>query len=62
MDAAALLDIYDEAYEEAIARDIDSLMAHKEAVTAASMMLAAMDGVEDEDARAQIEELIDEQG
>ncbi len=62
MDAAALLDIYDEAHDEAISRGIDAEMAHKEAVTAASMMLAAMDGVEDEEARSQIESIIDEMG
>ena len=62
MDAAALLDIYEEAHDEAVARGIDSEMAHNEAVTAASMMLAAMEGVEDEQARNQIEKLIDELG
>ncbi|MCW9034083.1 MAG: hypothetical protein OQJ97_07660 [Rhodospirillales bacterium] len=62
MDAAALLDIYDEAHDEAISRGVDGEMAHNEAITAASMMLAAMEGVEDEEARHQIEELIAEQG
>jgi len=60
MDAAAILDIYDEAYDEATSRGIDGEMAYKEAITAASMMLAAMEGVEDEKARALVIEMVAE--
>ncbi|SCA55788.1 conserved hypothetical protein [Candidatus Terasakiella magnetica] len=58
MDAAALLDIYDEALEEAHARGIGAPDDSKEAMTAAAMMLAAMDGIEDEAAYTQVQDIV----
>ena len=58
MDAAALLDIFDEALEEAHARGIGAPQDQKEATTAAAMMLAAMEGIEDGSAYTQVEELV----
>ncbi|MDV7341517.1 hypothetical protein RYZ26_18050 [Terasakiella sp. A23] len=58
MDAAAVLDIFDEALEEAHSRGIGAPDDKKEATTAAAMMLAAMDGIEDSAALAQVEEIV----
>ncbi len=58
MDVAALMDIYDEALEEATEKGTAIDEAHKEAIVAAAMMLSAMDGVEDELAKAQIEDVV----
>ncbi|WP_135077115.1 hypothetical protein [Terasakiella sp. SH-1] len=58
MDAAAILDIYEEALEEAHSRGISAPEDTKEATTAAAMMLAAMDGIEDEAAYQQVEALV----
>lgn len=45
---------YYEAASEAIARGLTALTAHKEAVVAAAMLLAALDGQEDNAARAAV--------
>ncbi|SCA55786.1 conserved hypothetical protein [Candidatus Terasakiella magnetica] len=58
MDAAAVMDIYDEAFDEAIARGIADCEATREAKTAAAMMLAAMDGLEDMAAYDQVEQVV----
>ncbi len=58
MDAAALLDIYEEALEEALARGIGAPEDANEATTAAAMMLAAMDGIEDAAAYSQVQEIV----
>ncbi|WP_135077118.1 hypothetical protein [Terasakiella sp. SH-1] len=58
MDAAAVMDIYDEAFDEALGRGIADMEAKREAKTAAAMMLAAMDGIENEAAYNQVEEVV----
>jgi len=60
MDAASLLDIYEESLDEATQRGIDDSTARKEAVTAAAMMLAAAKGIENEAAYNAVEEIIAE--
>lgn len=47
-------DAYHEACCEARGRGISALAAHKEAVVAAAMLLAALDGLEDEAARSSV--------
>ena len=58
MDVATTMNIYDEALEEAMSKGVDSEKAHVEAITAAAMMLAALDGIEDVAARNQVEEVV----
>ncbi len=45
---------YFETIEEALERSLSKLEAHKEAVTAAAMLLAAMEGLEDEEAKGMV--------
>lgn len=45
---------YQEAAREAISRGMSALTAHKEAVVAAAMLLSAVAGVEDEQAKAEV--------
>ena len=55
MDAATrrmITDAYQEAIDEAIGRGVS--FAHKEAVTAAAMLLSALTAVEDEIAKGQV--------
>jgi len=42
---------YFETIEEALERSLSKLEAHKEGVTAAAMLLSAMEGIEDEEAK-----------
>ncbi len=58
MDASVfqmLLTAYDETCQDSLAQGHDEATAHKEALTAAAMCLAAMTGVEDGAARAEVE-------
>lgn len=48
---AVVEDCYFETVEEALGLSQSLLTAHKEGVTAAAMMLAAITGVEDEEAK-----------
>ena len=57
MDAALnemVLTAYDETYHEALDRGFSAAEAHAEGITAASMCLAAMTGIEDAAARAKV--------
>ncbi len=45
---------YFETVTEAMARDESLLTAHKEGVTAAAMLLAAMTGIDDEEAKKEV--------
>ncbi len=47
-------DAYHEAIGEALGRGVTLLNAHKEAVTAAGMLLSALSGLEDEKAKAAV--------
>lgn len=47
-------DAYHEAAEESLARGLSLLTAHKEAVVAAAMLLSAMTGLEDDNARTMV--------
>ncbi|MCW9033440.1 MAG: hypothetical protein OQK35_01490 [Alphaproteobacteria bacterium] len=58
MDVTTTMNIYDEAFDEATEKGISIDDAHREAIVAAAMMLAAMDGVEDNAARTQVEEIV----
>ncbi len=49
-----IVDVYHETVSESFARKAYPLMAHKEGVTAAAMLLAAMTGVEDEAAKKEV--------
>ena len=49
-----ITDAYQEAIDEAVVRGVSLLNAHKEAVTAAAMLLSALTSVEDEIAKNQI--------
>lgn len=60
MDAASLIDIYEESFEEATQRGIDGETARKEAITAAAMMLAASKGIENQEAYDSVETIIAE--
>lgn len=60
MDAATLemvLTAYEETCQDARAQGHSEAVAHGEGITAAAMCLAAMTGVEDAAARAQVEAL-----
>ena len=60
MDAATLemvLTAYDETRQDARAQGHNEAVAHAEGITAASMCLAAMTGIEDSAARAEVERL-----
>lgn len=60
MDAATLemvLTAYDETVQDALAAGRGEGVAHAEGMTAASMLLAAVTGVEDAAARAEVEAL-----
>lgn len=46
-----VLDAYEEAAQEALDRGLSVLTAHKEAVIAAAMLLSAITGVQDEEAK-----------
>lgn len=46
---------YDETIQESLGRGVSSEKAHAEGLTAAAMLLAAMTGIEDAVARAQVE-------
>ncbi len=52
-----LLTAYDETYHDACAQGHAHGVAHQEGITAAAMCLAAMTGVEDAAARAEVEAL-----
>ena len=58
IDVAATMNIYDEALDEATEKGASIDDAHREAIVAAAMMLAAIDGIEDEEAKAQVEEVV----
>lgn len=55
MDAAEIKEAYQETVDEAAGRGVDPQKAHEEGVTAAAMMISAMEGVEDAAARQQVE-------
>ena len=55
MDASEIKEAYQETVDEATGRGVDAAKAHEEGVTAAAMMLSAMEGVEDQAAREQVE-------
>lgn len=60
MDSATfemVLTAYDETCQDARAQGNPEAVAHREGITAAAMCLAAMTGVEDSAARAQVEAL-----
>lgn len=60
MDAATLemvLTAYDETVQDALAAGRGDAIAHSEGLTAAAMLLAAVTGVEDCAARAEVEAL-----
>lgn len=60
MDAATfemVLTAYDETRCDAMNAGHDGATAHKEGITAAAMCLAAMTGIEDSAARAEVEAL-----
>jgi hypothetical protein len=50
-------DAYYETVEESFDRGLSPLKAHMEGVVAAAMLLSAVEGVEDEEARKQVMEL-----
>ncbi len=50
-------DAYLETVEESFARGLSPLKAHMEGVVAAAMLLSAMGGVEDDEARKQVMDL-----
>ncbi len=52
-----LASAYAETIDEALSAGMDKAKAHEEAVTAASMLLAAVQGLEDDAARAAVEAL-----
>lgn len=52
-----VLTAYDETCQDARAQGNSEAVAHREGITAAAMCLAAMTGVEDDAARAQVEAL-----
>jgi len=56
MDAEAIKEAYQEAVNEATG--VDAGTAHQEGITAAAMMVSAMDGLEDADARSQVEAVV----
>lgn len=58
MDAESIKEAYQEAVDEATGGGVDAGTAHKEGVTAAAMMVSAMDGLEDADARNQVEAVV----
>ncbi|MEI6559285.1 MAG: hypothetical protein WCO00_12845 [Rhodospirillaceae bacterium] len=47
-------DAYHEAIQEAAVRGVSLLNAHKEAVTAAGMLLSALTGIEDDSAKSAV--------
>ena len=49
-----IVNVYYETVSESFAREASPLTAHKEGVTAAAMLLAAMTGVEDEAAKKEV--------
>ena len=53
-----VLAAFDETLDEALSHGQSKLNAFREAVTAASMCLSAMDGIEDEESRHQVELLV----
>jgi hypothetical protein len=55
--ARMLAEAYDETVAEASAQGRPSEEAHREGLTAAAMFLAAMQGMEDNTARAEVERL-----
>jgi len=55
--AKMVADAYDETVTEAMAQGHAADTAHKEGLTAASMFLASMTGIEDATARAEVEGL-----
>lgn len=60
MDAATyemVLTAYDETCQDARAQGQAEAVAHREGITAAAMCLAAMTGIEDAAARAEVESL-----
>ncbi|SDG56193.1 hypothetical protein SAMN05216241_1244 [Limimonas halophila] len=58
MDAESIKEAYQEAVDEATGGGVDAGTAHQEGVTAAAMMVSAMDGLEDADARSQVEAVV----
>jgi len=60
MDAATLemvLTAYDETFQDALGASHGEATAHAEGLTAAAMLLAAVSGVEDAAARAEVEKI-----
>ena len=55
--AEMVKEAYDETVAEAVAQGNSPEVAHAEGVTAAAMLLSAVTGVEDQDARKQVEAL-----
>ena len=55
--AKMVAEAYDETVSEALAQGQPPEVAHREAVTAAAMFLASLNGVDDATARAQVENL-----
>jgi len=55
MDPGEIKEAYQETVDEAAARGVDPQKAHEEGITAAAMMISAMEGVEDVAARQQVE-------
>lgn len=55
MDASEIKEAYQETVDEAAGRGVDSTKAHEEGVTAAAMMVSAMEGIEDQAARQEVE-------
>ncbi len=49
-----IVKVYHETVAEADAREASSMMAHKEGIIAATMLLAAITGVEDEAAKKEV--------
>ncbi len=47
-------DAYHEALGEAVGRGVSLLNAHKEAVVAAGMLLSALTGIEDDNAKSKV--------
>jgi len=58
MDSEAIKEAYQEAVNEATEGGVDPSTAHQEGITAAAMMVSAMDGLEDADARSQVEAVV----
>lgn len=54
MDAGEIKEAYQETVDEAVGRGVEAGKAHEEGVTAAAMLVAAMDGVDDAEARTQV--------